>query len=94
MEESEVEGQSPATFEEMIRPIQGQRETQQSIPAAPGGGPFKAYPGRRRLVEECEVVRVEAIQQAFGKKALLTAICQCLPLSTADFRGLFRRMAR
>ena len=31
-------------------------------------------PGKRRLVEECEIVRIEAVQRAFGKKALLEAI--------------------
>ncbi len=34
----------------------------------------------RRLVEECEIVSVHAIQKAFGKKVLIAAIRDCRPL--------------
>jgi hypothetical protein len=37
------------------------------------------HPYKRRLVEECEVVSVYAVQKAFGKKPLITAIRQARP---------------
>ncbi len=47
------------------------------------------YHGRRRLVEECEIVRVEAVQRAFGRKALLAAIRQARPLRWPITGGFF-----
>jgi hypothetical protein len=35
---------------------------------------------RKRLVEECEIVSVQGVQKAFGKKVLIAAIRDCRPL--------------
>lgn len=46
-------------------------------------------PGKRRLVEECEVVWVYAVQRAFGKKALIAAIRQARPFRLPVPGGYF-----
>ncbi len=38
-----------------------------------------SFPGKRRLVEECEVVSVWSVQRAFGKKPLVAAIREARP---------------
>lgn len=47
------------------------------------------YPGRRRLVEECEVVSVHAVQRVFGKKGLIAAIRQARPFRLPILGGYF-----
>jgi len=49
----------------------------------------RPYPGKRRLVEECETVSIGAVQRAFGKKALMLAIRRAEPLSLPVFGGSF-----
>lgn len=39
-----------------------------------------AFPGKRRLVEECEAICIWAIQRAFGKKSLIAYIREARPL--------------
>ena len=41
--------------------------------------PAKQYPGKRRLVEECHIIWVYALQRAVGKKALITAVREARP---------------
>lgn len=52
-------------------------------------GKILASPGKRRLVEECETIRVGAVQRAFGKKALLEAIRGAEPLRLPVLGGHF-----
>ena len=48
-----------------------------------------ASPSRRRLVEECEIVCIWAVQRAFGKRALITAIRQARPFRLPVPGGYF-----
>jgi hypothetical protein len=49
----------------------------------------RPYPGKRRLVEECETVSIGIVQRAFGKKALMLAARRAEPLSLPVFGGSF-----
>lgn len=53
------------------------------------GNSRSGYPGRRRLVEECEVVRIEVVQQAFGKKKLMETVRQARPFRLPVPGGYF-----
>ncbi len=54
-------------------------ENRQSIP----------YPGRRRLVEECETIWVYVLQRCFGKPALIAAIRKARPFRVPISGGHF-----
>ena len=45
--------------------------------------------GKRRLVEECEVVSVRTVQDAFGKRALIQAVRQARPVRFQVLGGFF-----
>lgn len=47
------------------------------------------FPGKRRLVEECECVSVFAVRREFGKKALLRTIRESKPLVLPVSGGQF-----
>ena len=47
------------------------------------------FPGKRRLVEECEKISIYAVQRAFGKKALLEAVRQARTFRVPVFGGYF-----
>ena len=49
----------------------------------------RPYPGKRRLVEECEIVAVNAVQKLLGKRALIAAIRRAEPLSLPVLGGGF-----
>jgi hypothetical protein len=52
-------------------------------------GISRPYPGKRRLVEECEKVSIGAIQKLFGKKILIAAMHRAEPLSLPVRGGRF-----
>jgi hypothetical protein len=49
----------------------------------------RTYPGKHRLVEECETVSIGAVQRVSGKKALIAAIGRAEPLSLPVHGGCF-----
>jgi hypothetical protein len=49
----------------------------------------RPYPGKRRLVEECELVAVNAVQKLLGKRVLIAAIRRAEPLSLPVRGGSF-----
>ena len=52
------------------------------------------HPGKRRLVEECQVVLVYAVQRAFGKRPLIVAIRQARPFRLPVPGGCARKSAQ
>ena len=54
-------------------------------------GPTRAreHISRRRLVEECETIRIEAVQRAFVKRALMDAVRQARPFPLPAHGGDF-----
>jgi hypothetical protein len=52
-------------------------------------GISRPYPGKRRLVEECEKVSIGSVQTLFGKKMLIAAVQRAEPLSLPVLGGSF-----
>jgi hypothetical protein len=52
-------------------------------------GELERHQPKRRLVEECEIVAIGVVQQVFGKKALIAAVCGSRPFRLPVPGGFF-----